>query len=215
MLGIEKSLDIFEKFISIAKEIAKLPALVLPQYQAAAQDMYQICQKLLTANENLSRWLHRFIYFDFRQQNARTEFLRSLLEYKTMKNGPEYQQLKFSCSDIGGVYYQHISSKIADWFTSKQKEEEVEGIFASLTDADSALVSFTYDEVINRLDDFLARVEQHVDSDALNDAEEERLKFKVDSKDITEALEKFSRELSDLVIKFAKIARVPVTIGSI
>ncbi len=109
MPGMGKSLDIFDKFISIAKEIAKLLALVLLQYQAAAQDMYQICQKLLTANENLSRWLHSFIYFDFRQQNARTEFMKVLQEYKTMKNGPKYQQLKFSCSDIGGVYYQHIS----------------------------------------------------------------------------------------------------------
>jgi hypothetical protein len=75
MPGREKSLDIFDKFIGIAKEITKLPALVLPQYQAAAQDMYQICQKLLAANEHLSRWLYRFIYFDFRQQNARTKFM--------------------------------------------------------------------------------------------------------------------------------------------
>lgn len=45
-------------------------------------------------------------------------------------------------------------------------------------------------------------------------AEERRLKFKVDSKDITEALGKFSGELSDLIIKFAQIAQVPVTIGS-
>ena len=212
MPGIGMSLDIFDKFIGIAKEIAKLPALVLPQYKDAAQDMYQICQKLLTANENLSRWLHRFIYFDFRQQNSRTEFLRSMQEYKTMKNGPEYQQLKFSCSDISGIYYQHISSKIGDWFTNKQKREEVEGIFASLTDADRAMVSFTYDEVINRLDNFLTKVEQHVDSGVLNDAEVERLKFKVDSKDITETLGRFSGELSDLVINFAQIAQVPVTI---
>jgi hypothetical protein len=44
--------------------------------------------------------------------------------------------------------------------------------------------------------------------------EEERQKFKVDSKDMTEALERFSGELSDLVIRFAQIARVPVTIGN-
>ena len=54
MPSIKSSFEIFDKFTSIAKEIAKLPALVLPKYQAAAQDMYQICQKLLTANENLS-----------------------------------------------------------------------------------------------------------------------------------------------------------------
>ncbi len=213
MPSIKSSLEIFDKFVSIAKEIAKLPALVLPQYQAAAQDMYQICQKLLSANENLSRWLHRFIYFDFRRQNARTEFMKALQEYKTMKNGPEFQQLKFSCSDIGNVYYQNISSKIADWFSNKQKKEEVEGIFAALTDADSEMVSFTYDEVISKLDNFLTKEEQNVDLNAFNDAEEDRLKFKGDSKDITKSMEKFSGELSDLVIKFAQLARVPVTIG--
>ena len=213
MPGIDISLGILEKFIGIAKEIAKLPALVLPQYQNAAQDMYKICQKLLIANENLSRWLHRFIYFDFRHQSARSEFLKSLQEYQTMKSGPEYQQLKFSCSDIGSIYSQQISSKIVDWFTNKQKKEEVEGIFASLTDADGAMVAFTYDNVIKKLDDFLATVENHVNVSAFNDAEEERLKFRVESKDITEAIGKFSGELSDLVIKFAQIARVPVTIG--
>lgn len=214
MPGIGTSLEIFDKFIVIAKEIAKLPALVLPQYQEAARDMYRICQKLLLANENLSRWLLRFVYFDFRQQNGRGEFLRSLQEYRTMKSGPEYQQLKFSCSDISNVYYRQISSKIADWFSDKQKKEEIEGIFTSLASADSALVSFTYDEVIKRLDGFIVIVEQHVERGAIDNAEEERLKFKSDSRDIAGALEYFSGELSDLVIKFAQIARVPVTIGN-
>ena len=46
--------------LEIGKEISKLPALILPQYQLAATDLYKICQKLLMANENLSRWMHRF-----------------------------------------------------------------------------------------------------------------------------------------------------------
>lgn len=213
MPGIEKSLDIFAKFIDISKEIAKLPALVLPQYQAAAQDMYRICQKLLTSNENLSRWLYKFIYFDFRQQNARTEFINALQAYKTMKSGPEYQQLKFSCNDTDSIYHQNISSKIANWFSNKKKKGKVEGIFKALTYADAEMVSFTYDEVISGLDRFLDQVEKHVDSGAFNDAEENRLKFKVDSKDITEALEKFSGELSNLVISFANSAKIPITHG--
>jgi uncharacterized protein YwgA len=129
-----------------------------------------------------------------------------------MKSGPEFQRLKFSCHDIGNIYSQHISSKIADWFIKKQKKEEVEGIFASLTDADRGMVAFTYDEVVKQIDHFIESIEKHVNAGAFNDAEEERLKFKVESKDITDALVKFNGELSDLVIKFAKIARVPVTI---
>jgi len=213
MPGIKNSLEIFDKFIGIAKEIAKLPALVLPQYQDSAQDMYQICQKLLTSNENLSRWLYRFIYFDFRHPNAQSNFMTAVGEYRTMKNGPEFQQLKFSCSDIESVYYQHISSKIGDWFSNKQKMEEVEGIFKSLSEADAEMVSLTYDEVIHKLDAFIENVERFVDSGDFDNSERERLKFKTDSKEITSAFEKFSGELSVLVIKFAQIARVPVTIG--
>jgi hypothetical protein len=214
MPGIQATLNIFDKFIDIAKEIAKLPALVLPQYQTAAQDMYRICQKLLTANENLSRWLNRFIYFDFRAVNARSEFLRTIQEYKTMKNGPQFQQLKFSCHDISSIYYQNISSKIGNWFANEQKREEVEGIFNTLTDADSSLVDFTYDHVIAKLDLFVNMSEQSVDSGMMDDAEKRRLEFKAEIKVITERLEKFSNELTDLVINFAEIARISVTLGA-
>lgn len=61
MAGIE----IFQQFIELGKELAKLPVLVLPQYQPAATDLYEICKKILSANENMARWLHRFRYFNF------------------------------------------------------------------------------------------------------------------------------------------------------
>src|SRR6266498_2790658 len=94
-----EALDVFDHFINIAKELAKLPQLVLPQYRAAAQDLYEISQKLLTANENLARWLYKFLYFDFRQpqEQARTQFFDLVRDYKTMKLGPEFRQLKISC----------------------------------------------------------------------------------------------------------------------
>ena len=131
-----------------------------------------------------------------------------------MKSGPEFQQLKFSCSDIGQIYYRNIASKLGNWLTSQQKLEEVEGIFAALTDADRDMVAFTYDHVVARLDDFVRRAEQDVERGAMNDAEEARLQFKAESREVTERLEKFSGELSDLVILFAGIARVPVTLAT-
>ena len=126
MLGIEKSLDILDKFIRISIEIAKLPTFVVCRYQAPSQNIDQIHQKpvrlivvarfikLVTPNINLSRWLYRFIYFDFRLQDALRKFMKVLQEYTTMKNRSEFQQLKSSCSDIGSVYYQHILSKLVD-----------------------------------------------------------------------------------------------------
>jgi hypothetical protein len=74
---------------------------------------------------------------------TRGKFLTAVQEYKTMKSGPEFQQLKFSCSDIGQIYYRNIASKMGNWLTSRQKLEEVEGIFAVLTDADRDMVAFT------------------------------------------------------------------------
>ena len=127
MLQEKDRLELFDKFISVAKELAKLPALVLPQYQTAAQDLYIITQKLLMANEYLSRWLYKFIYFNFRGSDPVSDFYDLVQDYKSMKNGPEFNQLKFSCQDISSIYYQNISSKLIDWFANKQKEEEVEG----------------------------------------------------------------------------------------
>jgi len=83
MSTITPTLEIFDKFISIASGLAELPQLVLPQYRDAAQDLYEIAQKLLSANENLSRWLYKFLYFDFRQQDARTKFLDLVGDYRT------------------------------------------------------------------------------------------------------------------------------------
>lgn len=208
------ALNALDGFIGVARELAKLPALVLPQYQSAARDLYKICQKLLTANEYLSRWLHRFLYFDFRQQDVRTEFLEAVSEYRTMKSGPEFQQLKYSCGDISLIYGQEIASKLGNWFTRTQKREEVEGIFASLGDADDTMVRFIYDYVMAKLDDFVRKAEEHVDAGAMDDAEQLRLEFKAESREITESLERFSGELSDLMIRFAQIARVPVTLGA-
>lgn len=214
MTEIANALGILDKFLSVASELAKLPALVLPQYQSAALDLYQICQKLLTANENLSRWLYRFLYFDFRHQDARSNFLMTVQDYKVMKNGPEFRQLKFSCGDIGQIYYRNIQSKLGNWFTNQQKIEEVEGVFLALANIDNDMVAFVYDHVVARLDAFVRQAEQDVEMGNLNDSEEARLAFKAEFREVTERLENFSGELSDLIILFAGLARMPVTIST-
>lgn len=213
MPTIQPALDIFGKFISIATELAKLPQLVLPQYRAAAQDLYEIAQKLLTANENLSRWLYRFLYFDFRQQDARTKFLDLIRDYKTMKQGPEFRQLKFSCGDISAIYYRNVASKLGDWLSDQTKLKEAQSMFAALADADRDLVSFTYDQVVKALDTAIDDIESRVEADVIDDAELRRLQAKADMKDVTERLEAFAGALSELVISFAGIARAPVTLG--
>ncbi|SDM39918.1 hypothetical protein SAMN05421823_11320 [Catalinimonas alkaloidigena] len=213
MLSVVSALESLDKFVGVAKELARLPALLLPQYREAAQDLYEICQRLLAANENLSRWLYRFLYFDFRHPDARTRFLTLVQEYRTMKHGPDFQKLKFSCGDIGAIYYRNISAKLGNWFTRKTRREEVEGIFQMLTNADNDMVAFTYDQVIACLDKLLGEAEAHMDTGREEEAEAVRLKGKAELRAVTERLEKFSGELADLVVSFAAIAQVPVTLG--
>jgi hypothetical protein len=53
MPGFVIGLDTIDKFVKLGNELAKLPAFLIPQYRAAAVSLYEICQKLLIANETL------------------------------------------------------------------------------------------------------------------------------------------------------------------
>jgi F0F1-type ATP synthase membrane subunit b/b' len=76
------------------------------------------------------------------------------------------------------------------------------------------MVVFTYEHVMGELDKFVDKAEQNVDSGNMDSAEQDRLKFKVKFKKVTDRLEKFSGELADLVIQFAGMAKIPVTLNS-
>lgn len=212
MAALKEGIEIIQQFIALGKELAKLPALVLPQYQPAAIDLYEICKKILGANENMARWLLRFRYFDFQSPNARSEFMNAVREYGALKTGASFKQLKFSCSDIAQIYYKNISSKLGSWFSDSQKFEEAAGIFAKLTDADRDMVSFAQEAILDNLDSFINKVERQVDAGNLNEAEELRLQFKNDTGVVVQFLENFGDNLSELVLEFARVARVPVTL---
>ncbi len=111
----QQALDSIDRFIGVA-EIANLPILSMPEYRAAANDLYQIAQKLLIANENMSRWLNRFLYFDFRAPDARAQFLNLVQDYRTTKAGRGFRDMKFSCGDIFIIYQQNIEGKIVEMF---------------------------------------------------------------------------------------------------
>ena len=145
----------FSRFIDAGKEISRLSKIVLPQYEEAAIDLYEINQKLLKGNEYLSRWLHRLRYFDFVDPNARGNFLNLIVDYRTMKNGPEFQQMKFSCNEIRGIYQRHIESKIGEWFIEESKKNEIKSVFNNMGSADDAMLEFIYEDVISKLADCL------------------------------------------------------------
>ena len=212
MPTVKDGLELIEQFISLGRELAKLPALVLPQYQPAAADLFEICQKILTANENSARWLNHFRYFDFRHPEARSNFLAAVKEYRSLRAGPGFQQLKFSCGDIRQVYYRNISSKLGGWFSNPHKLEEAEGIFAKLTDSDLEMVAFLEEHILGKLDNHLQLIDSKIDSGFIDEAEKLRLELKTDTAEVVQFIEKFGDALSELVLEFATIARVPLVL---
>jgi hypothetical protein len=210
---INQAVETYNSFLAVAKEISKLPSLIMPQYKTAAVDLYEICQKILAANERLSNWLHRFRYFDFRSSGARQEFLKTIQEFKTMETGSGIQGLKFSCRDIRQIYLRDINGKIGSLFANQRKLDEVKFVFDRLTDSDGDMVTFVTVQVVRRIDSFITEVESYVDAGNLSEAEKCRLKFKTETNETAQMLEKFGSDLSELVIKFAEIAGVTLTLN--
>jgi hypothetical protein len=208
----QQALDSIDRFIGVA-EIANLPILSMPEYRAAANDLYQIAQKLLIANENMSRWLNRFLYFDFRAPDARAQFLNLVQDYRTTKAGPGFRDMKFSCGDISIIYQQNIEGKILDMFPQDARAaEEARRVFLDLGNADQDMVAFIYDTVVGGIDKFISDAEPEVDRSDFNGAEARRLQFKVASAKLLEHLERLAGGLSDLVLQYARLANRPVTL---
>jgi hypothetical protein len=212
MPNLAVGLDAVDKFVKLGNELTKLPALFLPQYRAAATGLYQICQKLLIANENLARWLYNFQYFDFTKPDAKSQFLDLSKKYSTMKAGAERRDLKFRCGDISLIYQKEIASKMGGWFTNQQRITDAAEVFHGLSEADNAMVEFIDEEILSQLDKFEAEADALLQSNDVNGAEAARLRFKAGTREMGRRLEEFSGELSDLVLQFARIAGVPVTL---
>lgn len=98
------ALDAVDEFVRVGNEIATFSIWVKPEYREVAEDLYQISKKLLAANENMARWLNRFVYFDFRVEDPRTPFLQLVSDYRTAKVGGEFRRMKFNCGDILTLY---------------------------------------------------------------------------------------------------------------
>lgn len=65
---------------------------------------------------------------------------------------------------------------------------------------------------MDKLDDYLGRMETAIDTRGPEDAERLRLEFKAETSAIVQQLEQFSDDLSELVLDFAGLARVPLTL---
>jgi hypothetical protein len=157
----QPGLDSIDRFIRVGGEMAKVPILANPQYSAAADDLYQIARRLLDANENMVRWLNRFLLFDFRDPNARSHFFDLVTEYRSTKAGGGFRDMKFSCGDNYFIYQRNIAGKIAEIFPQdREAGEKAERAFTALGDSDADMVAFIWGTVVTRIDEFIDDAER-------------------------------------------------------
>ena len=131
-----------------------------------------------------------------------------------MKVGPERRALKFRCGDIDLIYRKEIESRIGGWFTGSQRADDTRLIFSQLASADGSMIEFIDNNIVSQLDAFVAEAESLVDTNDMGGAEAARLRFKAANAEMSRRLEQFSGDLSDLVLQFARIGGVPVTLGN-
>lgn len=208
---ITDGLGCIKDFIGIAKEISQIKRMVLPDYQQCSKDLYKICQKILTPNDNLIVCFNQFLYHSFSEQNAQSDFNQRVADYQNSRK-VNIRQFKFSCSALEYIYFQNIENKIGNIFSDKSKLEDVAGIFQKLISADADMLITLEDNVLKKLDNYIEEVEGLVNTDQLGEAEEKRLEFKQECKEMLKELNDFSNELSGLTITFAKLAQIPLTL---
>jgi hypothetical protein len=208
-----QALDSIDRYIKVGARMAKLPILTKPEYRPAVEDLYQITRKLLVANENMARWLNLFLQFDFRQPDARGQFLKVAGDYRTTKSSQGFHDMKFSCGDIWIIYDRNIAAKLPQMFPDdREAAETARTALLDLTDADNDMVAFIYDTVVAGIDAFVRDAESCINRSDLNGAETARLEFKVASGDLSARLERFAAGLADLLLTYARLAQRPVTL---
>lgn len=202
-----KALDSVDGFIDAGRELAGQRILTQPRYAAALDHLIEVIQILLTANENMARWLTRFTYFDFRAADARPRFLGLVGEYNTAKTGPDLRQMKWPCGEIRYIYDTQIRPDLADVFVQTElTPTELDAAFRALGDADDDMVAFIYDTMVGGIDAFLQAAEPAVDAGDLDAAEQARLEFKVRARPLSERLVRLSGGLTDLLLDYARLA---------
>src|SRR5262245_27767307 len=95
--GVDTGLGAVEKLINLLKPLI---GFAIPDFRECSRGFEAICNKLLDANENVARWINRFRDFDATHPNVVEEFRKLAADYRSLKTGRGYQELKFDCREI-------------------------------------------------------------------------------------------------------------------
>lgn len=193
--AVEKLIDLLKPLIGFA----------IPDFRACARGFEAICKKLLDANENVARWINRFRDFDVTHPNVVEEFRQLAADYRSLKTGRRYQELKFDCREIATIYDNQVEGKLREIFAGSKLEEARE-LFKQLGNADAALVQFVHMVIFERLDAICHDLETAIDTGDFEAAEVARLGFKIHANDLLARLQTIGTELADLVLEFKRLA---------
>ena len=200
---IEKGLSSTEKFIALMRQLISV---AFPDYHGCAKALEDICRRLFDANASLVGWINSFADFDFTDPTATPRFITLAGKYQELKTGKNFKQLKFDCHEIETVYNQYISGKLRELFGGERRDE-AETIFRALCNADAMLVRVIHTEIFVSLDGICGSLLGEIEDNDLDGAEECRLKFKAELRDLITRLQAIGNNLTDLLLAFRKATR--------
>jgi phosphopantothenate synthetase len=126
------SLSIFKDFIDIAKQ---LYVYLTPQYKEAGEALIKITDNILTAQNDILKWVRKFERLDL---NNSKEFNNFYDEFYDFRDGPGFDSITVNCHQILSVYDKFLANYLKKWLASDQaKLSETQQIFNDLGSADA------------------------------------------------------------------------------
>ena len=212
-MSARQAVETINSFIRIGETIEKLPQLTLPQYQQAALELAKISFKISKAIEIAVSWITCVSTFQFIRDPsvAKDQFYQLAGKYKSLRAGDTFKKLDFACGDIASIYNGQLQNSLDMIFADRSGSERdgVKAIFVNLSNADNDMRAFVSEQIVGRLDSFVRDIEgilpdnAYVDLAKIKEAENKKLEFTRDSRDILKELTQMNDALNDLVIKFA------------
>jgi hypothetical protein len=95
-------------------------------------------------------------------------------------------------------------SKIGELFAESDKGEKAQQIFRLLEESSEVMITFAK-EIVDLLDDFIDKVQKVLNVGSVQNADRLRLELRIESKDISDQLQRIIGDMTDLVVIFADI----------
>jgi hypothetical protein len=179
------ALDYYDKFIAIGKYLKDN---LTPQYKSAAKGLFKITDNILTANQNLLRWIYNFILLDL-ENSKNNEFQKFSSELSLFRIGPEYDRIRVHCHEIEAIYSEYLRGR--PFTRDQEKLKEATTIIEGLSYLDFELIQF--------VEKIMTDLTQTVDSIAReNDPQKIEAIQRIFANDASNYIKKIEKQVDDL-----------------